>query len=140
MIAFVDHPSDEELTGLSRVVAYDWAERDEKPMYVAYALRFREAVLLIEADPNTDSVVLSIASSPELTIRRDELPRPVDLTEDAGWAECLEAIAGWRWLLTNQNGYTDGFQLELIRSGESVVVQWMVWGSELYCVRVPPTP
>jgi hypothetical protein len=136
----VDHPSTKELTGLSRVVAYDWAEREEKAMYVAYALRFREAVLLIEADPDTDSVVLSVAAGPELTVRRDELPRPIELTKDTAWAQCLDATAGWRWLLTNQYGYTDGFQLELVRGEESVVVQWMVWASQLYCIRVPAMP
>jgi hypothetical protein len=134
----VDRPSDEELTGLRRVVAHRLVFSDGSlPMCVAYSLRFREAVLLIEVDPDTDSIVLTVGSGPELQFTDGDLPVPLDLTTEAPWATVRGALAGWRWLLTNQQGFTDGFQLELVTDGGSTTFQWMAEASQLRCVQVP---
>jgi hypothetical protein len=122
----VDVPSDEQLSGLRRVVAYDLVYDDgSSPMRIAYSLRFEEAVLLIEADPEFDSLEVTVGPCPELRPQADQPP----------WRELLGRDLGFRWVLTNQNEYSDGLQLEFqTPTGTSTVVQWMTWASELQIV------
>ncbi|MGQ0843498.1 MAG: DUF6334 family protein [Sporichthyaceae bacterium] len=128
-------PSDEELTALRRVIAYDEVFEDgSSPMRIAYMLRFAEAVLLIEVDPEFDSLEVRVGPRPELRPSEPE-PMAVDLSDTPPWSQLLGRRLGWRWAMTNQNGYFDGLQLEFEQPGApAVAVQWTAWGSELYYV------
>lgn len=136
----MDMPSDEPLSGLSRVVRHRLIYDGQELMCAAFSLRFAEGVLLIEAEPNTDTIHLSIGAGPELRFDPDSVPVPEDVTKTEPWASLVGADVGWRWLLVNQQGYVDGFQVEFSRDHQKVVTcQWMVWGASVQYAMFPGT-
>jgi hypothetical protein len=71
----------------------------------------------VVADDELDTVSLKLAGS-TIQFRRD-----ISTTDP--WIRLIEKPILWAWLLTNQQGYTDGFQFEVKTSDGYVDVQLM---------------
>lgn len=88
----------------------------------------RADLLLLRADPEFDELRWSVGGS------------SLDLADVSSYpflTQLLGAQVMWTWQLINQQGYTDGIQLDF-RSGDKVIspLQIMVWGSSLSFYRV----
>jgi len=102
------------LTELSRVTEYTFAEAGvvDDRWLVAVALHFAEGTLAIEVDPNSDEVAMRLVAFVILEHWSDAAIAR-DVTQHPAWASHIGAHCLWRWMLTNQQGYTDGAQIEL---------------------------
>jgi hypothetical protein len=126
--ARIDGPS--ILTELEDVVYYVDPETGDLP---AVEFRFAEGHLLVEVDPNLDEVELSFTwFRPEtLTHWAEANPRSmIDAPPYVGVRGCSSA---WRWVLQNQQGYDDAFQIELLSDDATTTVQLVAVAS---CLRV----
>jgi hypothetical protein len=85
---------------------------------------------------NAVTVTLSAADDDEISITLAPLPQPTPahLSAPSVWNQCVGKPLRWAWLLTNQQGYTDGVRLEFggPDSPESVVVELVVAASSLH--------
>ena len=106
-----DHPSNFDLLQTACYDAGRLLKVAETPLWVGAAmtgaleLRFETATLWISVDPEFDTILLH-ATAPD---GMDETPRR---HPHAFWDECLGMCAQWAWLMTNQQGYTDGVRFE----------------------------
>jgi hypothetical protein len=93
----------------------------------AVELTFESSVVSFHAVAADDT--LAVALGPLVT-ERDETIVPAN--ESAPWTMCLGRSVIWAWVLTNQQGYTDGVRLEF-RSQEPVgpVVELVVLASQI---------
>lgn len=105
---------------------------------VAVQFRFDEGFLGIEVDPDHDEVDLSFDESgwPALRDWSDVVRRDA---ADA-YADVIGLSSAWRWLLCNQQGYRDGFQIEFGPADSTITVQYLAAASRLECRRVNPAP
>jgi hypothetical protein len=94
------------LTSLSAVSQYTRAAHGEADPHwlAAVALHFAEGVLVIEAEPDTDEVAMRLAPAVNLA-HWAGTSAVEDVSARAGWSGLLGASCGWRWHLTNQQGY-----------------------------------
>jgi len=126
------------LTDLSAVAEYTYADDDgvDPRWVVAVALHFAEGVLVIEAEPDTDQVEMRLQPDAELKYWAGE-SATADASQRAVWSGLLGADCGWRWQLTNQQGYTDGAQVELATGRDrTTTLQWVCVASALKEARV----
>ncbi|MFC5571604.1 DUF6334 family protein [Lysobacter yangpyeongensis] len=91
----------------------------------AFELRFKEL-----------TVTLSVADDDEISVTSAPLlqPTPAHASAPFAWSRCIGKRLRWAWLLTNQQGYTDGVRLEFGDPdvSESVVVELVVAASSLH--------
>jgi Family of unknown function (DUF6334) len=59
-----------------------------------------------------------------------------DVSNQEPWLGLLGASCVRRWYLTNQQGYTDGAQVELSAGQDAVTFQWVAAASQLHAARV----
>src|SRR5690349_8742518 len=107
------------LTGLEDVVHYVDPESGDLP---AVEFRFAEGHLLVEVDPNLDEVELSFSwFRPEVLTHWPEASQKsmIDAYPYLGVRGCSSA---WRWVLQNQRGYADAFQIELLSEGATTTI------------------
>lgn len=98
--------------------------RDLEPENEFQLTRFNEIVFLCEfglftvvADDELDTVTVMFTES-SLQFKRD-------ISDSDPWNRVIERPILWAWLLTNQQGYTDGFQFEVMTTDGSVDIQLM---------------
>ena len=105
---------------------------------VGVQFRFDEGFLGIEVDPDHDEVDLSFDESGWSALRHwDDVVR----RDAAGaYSDVLGLSSTWRWLLCNQQGYRDGFQIEFGPADSTITVQYVAAASRLECRRVKPAP
>jgi hypothetical protein len=125
------------LTELSRVTEYMYAEAGvvDDRWLVAVALHFAEGTLVIEVDPNSDEVAMALVAFVVLEHWSDAAIAR-DATQQPAWASHIGAHCLWRWTLTNQQGYTDGAQIELELGQSTITVQWVAAASKLHVAPV----
>jgi hypothetical protein len=106
----------------------------ERQWLVAVQFRFDEGFLGIEVDPKHDEV--------DLTFDASRCPAPRHWKEatrhDAAgvYADVMGLSSAWRWLLRNQQGYRDGFQIEFGPAESTITVQYLAIASRLEPRRV----
>jgi hypothetical protein len=66
------------------------------------------------------------------------LPFQRDISNTEPWIQVIEKSIEWAWLLTNQQGYTDGFQFEVRTTDGHVNVQLMCVASSFSVHVVSP--
>ena len=85
---------------------------------------------------NEVTVTLSAADDDEISVTPAPLPQPTPThpSTPSVWSRCIGKRLCWAWLLTNQQGYSDGVRLEFgdPDSPESVVVELVVAASSLH--------
>jgi hypothetical protein len=123
-----DHVS--VLTHLAGYVEY----RYENTLIAAVALDFDQGKLVVEVNPDDDTVAIRLSQNVELLHWADAIA--YERTDESPWSSRLGANCVWRWLLTNQQGYQDGAQVELSRDGQYFVVQWIAQASSLRTAQV----
>ena len=125
------------LTDLSAVSEYTWAEDGEADRHwlVAVALHFAEGALAIEVEPDSDEVSMRLTPAVRLA-HWAGLSAVEDVSNQAPWSGLLRASCAWRWHLTNQQGYTDGAQVELSVGQDAITFQWVAAASQLHAARV----
>jgi hypothetical protein len=132
------------LTNLARVEEYVYVFENEEPKahgnwLAAVALYFDEGALLIEVDGNRDEVDMTLGRVP--TLWHCDVPdcRVRDVTASAQWAAVVGANSSWRLSMLNQQGYTDGAQIELTSSDRlDTTFQWIAQASALAAAVVTP--
>jgi len=132
--AVLDGPS--ALTGLRSVCHY---ELRRPRRLVAVGLEFDEGELLVEVDPDLDEVALSFGvglTGPVPSHWPEATRRPV--TDAAGYRDLRGLDSAWRWVLWNQQGYCDAFQIELGPAGATTTLQYLAVAGALECRRVVP--
>jgi hypothetical protein len=101
---------------------------------VAVQFRFDEGFLAIEVDPDHDEVELSFDEAGPSALRHwDDVVR---LDAADVYADVLGLSSAWRWLLCNQQGYRDGFQIEFGPADSTITVQYIAAASRLEPRRV----
>ena len=106
---------------------------NELPNDVAsFVLTFQKMQLTVNArdDDTVELVEGAIASNPEYSLQTgDEYP----------WSEAIGKPIRWGWLMTNQQGYQDGIQIEFAHNvaEPSTIVQMVAVSSSLrvFCVQ-----
>ena len=90
----------------------------------------------------TSGTATVIAESEYDTVRVEgrfsKLPSRVDLSDAEPWSQFIGSSALWTWTLTNQQGYTDGFQLEFRTSSDFLGIQLVCVASHLRVSVVVP--
>lgn len=107
---------------------------DDGGWLVAVEFRFDEGYFAVEVDPDHDEVEVSFDESAPSPLRHwDEVVR-----RDAAdiYADVVGLTSTWRWLLVNQQGYHDGFQIEFGPADSTVTVQYLAAASRLELRRV----
>jgi hypothetical protein len=66
---------------------------------------FERGVFTVVAEGDFDTVALKLAESSTQYNR--------DISDTGPWNQVIDKPILWAWLLTNQQGYTDGFQFEV---------------------------
>lgn len=123
----------EELGRLVGIIGGSTYPRDaqEPPhRYDQYVFQFEETTIRIEAEPSDDTIRVGSGDS--------VLSNPVELTQIDPWRRLVGCSVFWTWELRNNNGYLDGFQIELGRPGESWAVQFMCEASMLHARSIAP--
>jgi hypothetical protein len=125
------------LTALAEVVLL--AHMDDPSWLVAVQFRFHEGYLQVEVDPDGDTVGISF--DPQ------QRPRPhhwasdsVPVRTDQYHAALLGMDSAWRWVLRNQQGYQDGFQIELATPSSRTTLQYLAMASRLHVAHVRDVP
>ncbi len=130
-------PGPQFLEGLSRVrhgVYQDTA------MLVAIDLRFVQGSVLVQVDPDTDEVITSFDDA-AIDAEVDEVSW-LDVSTSADYRDVIGSDTLWRWHLVNQQGYRDGFQIELEQRGSdnkatsTATFQYLALASEIEVRRV----
>ena|SRR5690606_12146993 len=95
----------------------------DSPLACALELQFDSGVLSILAVEEDDTVALS----------QSELDGSLGVHTNPIWSRCIDKPLQWAWLMTNQQGYTDGVRLEFndLESPEPVVVDLVVAASSI---------
>jgi hypothetical protein len=101
---------------------------------VAVQFRFDEGYLGIEVDPDHDEVELSFDESAPTALRYWDVVVRRDAAD--AYADVLGLSSAWRWLLFNQQGYRDGFQIEFGPADSTITVQYLAAASKLERRRV----
>jgi hypothetical protein len=127
--------------GLAGLRAVRHHEDREAEWLVAVELQFDEGVLLVEVNPDHDDVHVSL-TPPEGPIALTYWPdtRCTDVTSTPPYAGLAGSGSTWRWLLRNQQGYTDAFQIELEPEGEPITLQYLGIASVLKVRHVIAVP
>jgi hypothetical protein len=90
---------------------------------------FDNAVLRVEAEPDFDTVKMLILNESDKDL--------FDLSHHELWREAIGCQLTWSWMLTNQQGYRDGLQLNFCGADcPDVRRQIVVWASTLRFARV----
>lgn len=108
---------------------------------VAVHFGFDEGFLSVEVDPRHDEVDVSfnaLAEPSPLRHRPDALRHDVrpDRLGAGAYRDVLGLSSTWRWLLVNQQGYRDAFQIEFGPAGAEVTLQYLALASALQPRRV----
>jgi hypothetical protein len=93
------------------------------------ALLFGDGVLLVEAVNDTDEATVAVVHTRKPLDDGDWMP-----STDARWMQFVGWDAAYWWRLTNQLGFADGVQVELldVPSRRSIRLQWL---TEAGCLR-----
>jgi hypothetical protein len=132
---FLSGPS--VLTGLAEVVHL--AHMDDPSWLVAVQFRFHEGYLQVEADPDDDTVEISFDPQQRPQLHHwvsDSVPTQVD----QHYAGLLGMACAWRWVLRNQQGYEDAFQIELGTPSSTTTLQYLAMASRLHVRHVKDVP
>ena len=92
-------------------------------MLVAVQFRFDEGYLGIDPDPDHDAVEVSFAESAPSALRYWDAVVRRDAADAC--ADVLALSSTWRWLLVNQQGYRDGFQIGFGPADSMITVQYL---------------
>jgi hypothetical protein len=125
------------LTDLAEVVHLAYV--DDASWLVAVQFRFDEGYLHVEVDPDDDTVEVSFDPQQRPPLRRwvsDSLPAPTD----QHYAGLLGRTSAWRWVLRNQQGYEDAFQIELSTPSSTTTLQYIAMASRLHLRHVNDAP
>ena len=92
---------------------------------MAVELQFDTLTISFSAVADDDTIAVSSGSYSD----------PSRQTINAPWTSCIGKPLQWTWLMTNQQGYTDGARLEFTDpdSQHSVIVE-LVAGASSLCV------
>ena len=118
----------EERQNLIRVVGRIWHDASiEKPLLVELSLGFERTnvTLAVTADDEIEVPSQITADDPAI--------QEIDLGEMVPWRGSIGRPLIWAWVMTNQQGYSDGLQLEFAEDveAESVIVQLIALGAQL---------
>ena len=94
---------------------------DSRSFLSVLALEFEHAKVFVKVTDD-DSLRISKAFSPTEEFHSSDF---VTLSPCAPWKDALGNHLMWSWVLTNQQGYDDGFQLEF---ANGVVIQLIALG------------
>lgn len=119
-----------ELTAVDEIVHVDLPDAAE-----AFVFRFERATVSVVV--NADDDTISIRDGAVL-LAEGQSQRPS--IRGGAWSELLHRHVRWAWLLTNQQGYLDGLQLELANVGEPQgnVVQLIAIASSIKVYDIKP--
>lgn len=117
-----------ELVAVDEVVHVDLPEDAE-----ALVFRFERATLSVIVNPDDDTLAVqdgAVALGDGQSLRAS--------VRGGAWTELVHRHLRWAWLLTNQQGYLDGVQLELANQGEAKgsVVQLIAAASSIKVYEV----
>lgn len=106
---------------------------------VAVQFRFDEGYLSVEANPADDTIEVSLdpLNSPSL---RHWATDSTAHSANEYYSDVLGMTSTWRWVLRNQRGYQDAFQLELGPAASTVTFQYLVSASRILPRRVINMP
>ena len=95
------------------------------PPIMAVELQFDMPTIVLSAIADDDTIAVTAGSS----------SGPSRQTLNAPWTSCIGKPLQWTWLMTNQQGHTDGARLEFTDpdSQQSVIVE-LVAGASSLCV------
>ncbi|MFC6023701.1 DUF6334 family protein [Plantactinospora solaniradicis] len=126
-------PAPSILTNLAEVVHV--AYNDDPSWLVAVQFRFDEGYLHVEVDPDDDTVEVSFdpRQRPQL---RHWMSDSVPIQMNQYYAGLLSMTSVWRWVLRNQQGYEDAFQIELSTSSSTTTLQYLAVASRLHLRHV----
>jgi len=125
------------LTDLAEVVHLAYV--DDPSWLVAVQFRFEEGYLHVEVDPDDDTVEVSFDPRRRRPLRHwvsDSVPAKTD----QHYAGLLGMTSAWRWVLRNQQGYEDAFQIELSSPSSTTTLQYLAMASRLHLRRVNDAP
>jgi hypothetical protein len=99
---------------------------------VAVEFEFGEGVLLVEVDPGFDEVELPFGIGLTAPVPRHwpDATRE-SVTGTTAYRELRGLDSTWRWVLWNQRGYSDAFQIELGPAGATTTLQYLAIASKL---------
>jgi hypothetical protein len=125
------------LTDLAEIVHL--AYTGDPSWLVAVQFRFNEGYLHVEVDPTNDSV--DVCFDPRTRPPLDHWGSDaVPSRTSQRYAGLLGRKSAWRWLLRNQQGYEDAFQIELSTPSSTTTLQYLAIASRLHLRRVEDVP
>lgn len=101
------------------------------PHIMAVELQFDTLAIAFSAVADDDTIALTSGSC----------SGPSRQTISSLWTSCIGKSLQWAWLMTNQQGYTDGARLEFIDPDyqQSVIIELVAGASSLYVYLARPS-
>jgi hypothetical protein len=112
---------------------------DDASWLVAVQFRFDEGYLHVEVDPDHDTVEVTFDPRQRPPLRH-WMSDSAAIQTDQHSASLLGMTSAWRWLLRNQQGYEDAFQIELSTPSSTATLQYLAMASRLHLRRVSDAP
>ncbi|MFC4044543.1 DUF6334 family protein [Dactylosporangium siamense] len=125
------------LTGLVEVVHLAHAE--DPAWLVAVQFRFDQGYLHVEVDPDDDTVEVSFDPRQRPPLRH-WAPDAVPTQTNQHLAGLIGSTSAWWWVLRNQQGYEDAFQIELSTPSSTTTLQYLAMASRLHLRHVHDAP
>lgn len=118
----------QERQNLIRVTGRFWQDASlEKPLLVELVLGFERTDVTLAVTEDDEFDLGSRVSADDQAIQE------VDLADMVPWSRIIGLPLMWSWEMTNQQGYSDGVQLEFAKdvASESVIVQLVALGAQI---------
>ncbi|KRG63543.1 hypothetical protein ABB26_11515 [Stenotrophomonas humi] len=99
-------------------------------------------IMAVELQFDTLTIAFSaIADDDTIAVTSGSYSGPSRQTISSLWASCIGKSLQWTWLMTNQQGYTDGARLEFTDpdNQQSVIIELVAGASSLCIYLARPT-
>ena len=103
-------------------------DTDSPDFVVGMALHFEQLSFHFDAQPDDDTIAISL--TPPVPAA-DHLR--LSVSDRIPWSAVSGHGCRWAWLLTNQQGYTDGVRLEFTTQPAATFVEFVVAASGIRC-------
>jgi hypothetical protein len=100
---------------------------------------FGEGRLVLQVQADSDEVDVRFGDVDALDVTEADRPRPHSVLGQGPYGGLERAHSPWRWRLMNQQGYADGFQIELEVDQVARALQYVVLASSLDLREVTST-
>lgn len=119
---------------INQVKLLVWDNEEGSPLIEAISFQFEgNKSIILKVDPDTDEILLEIDYQNQFH-GYDEFHKIVVVEEQDDsslLSQCLNTRLGYFWILTNNQKYQDGVEMEFVSSTDSICLRFLVVASSI---------